>query len=410
MVSQTWDDHDRSGRTVARDFGANYLESCDPNAIIFTNGDNDTFPLWYVQEVEGVRTDVRVCNTSYLQTDWYIDQMKRDVYDSPALPITWTRDSYIQGTRDHMFIFNRLKQVDLGVALDFVRSDDPKHKRLPGISQSLDYIPSKVVVFKVDSAAVIANNVISPIDMDRLLPEMTIDLSSRDGIGKEALTILDILHTNNWKRPLYYAITVDPNQFVNLDPYFQKTGMAYRIVPLNVREGARSIDTEKMYHNVMNKFRWGGIDRPGVYLDETVMRMCKSYRVAIFGELASALIAEGKREEALKVLDKSMEVLPFENVPSDYSAFMLGDLYLNLGEREKGEAVLDAVADHAMQSIRWFFRLSEPLLMGVQSELKYQLDVMQNVLVVGMRGNPDFGLAYRDEYNEYRMAYQSTKK
>ncbi|MDR1330970.1 MAG: DUF2723 domain-containing protein [Tannerella sp.] len=406
MASQNWDDHDRSKRYMARDFGANYLESCEPNAIIFTNGDNDTFPLWYAQEVEGIRTDVRVCNTSYLQTDWYIDQMKRQAYNSAPLPITWTRDQYIQGTRDHAMLLNRVERVDLGTALTFVRSDDPKYKRIPGYPVEIDYIPSNKIVYAVDSAAVMRHHAISPADSARLLKEMVIDLSDKTSIGKEALTILDMLHTNNWERPMYYAITVESGQFVHLDPYFQKTGLTYRITPVNGRgQGGRPVDTEKMYDNVMNKFRWGGVDSPGVYLDENVMRLCKGYRVTLFGELASALVQEGQNEKALAVLDRAMQVLPPENVPYDYSAFMLAELYLTLGEREKGEQILNGIANSSMCTVRWLSRFSNRMMPRVQNELQYNLAVMQNVFAVGMNGNPDFGQAYRDEYNNYRMAY-----
>jgi hypothetical protein len=408
MVSQTWDDHDRSGRTVARDIGANYLESCEQNAVIFTNGDNDTFPLWYAQEVEGIRTDVRVCNTSYLQTDWYIDQMKRQAYDSDPLPITWTRAEYIQGTRDHAYVLNRLPQIELGTALTFVRSNDPKYKRIPNYPRPLDHIPSEKLIYRVDSDAVVRHNAIAPEDLPRMAKELTIDLSGKDALGKEAVTILDLVHTNNWERPIYFAISVDPEQFVRLDPYFQKTGLAYRLVPLNTREdGSRSIDTEKMYDNVMNKFRWGGMDKPGVYLDETVVRMCKGYRTAIFGELASMLVREGKRDKAIAVLDRGMKVLPIENLSCDYSVFMIGELYLTLGEKEKGEQIMNGIAEHSMRSIRWFFNLRPGLwaLPEVQDEVRRNLAVMQNVLAAGGRNNPDFGKEYRDEYNNYRMAY-----
>lgn len=408
MASQNWDDHDRSGRTVALDFGVNYLESCEENAIIFTNGDNDTFPLWYAQEVEGIRTDIRVCNTSYLQTDWYIDQMKRQAYNSDPLPITWTRDQYIQGTRDYAHIIKRINTpVDLGQALEWIRSDDPKYKRIPNIAQEYDYIPSDKLMFKVDSAAVIQNHAISPVDQPLMLKEMLIDLSDRGGLGKEAITILDMLHTNNWKRPMYFAITVASQQFVKLDPYFQKTGLAYRIVPFNARAaGARAIDTEKMYDNIMNKFKWGGVDKPGVYIDENAMRMCKNYRGALFGELASALYAEGKKEKALSVLDKAMQVLPPENVPCDYSALTLGELYLSLGEKDKGEQILNSIADDSMRKLRWFYKLNPSMLAGVEAELRFHLNVMQNVLYIGIQHNPDFGKSYRDEYNNFRMAYQ----
>lgn len=236
MAGQNWDDHDRSNRYVCRDFGANYLESCEPNAVIFTNGDNDTFPLWYAQEVEGIRTDVRVCNTSYLQTDWYIDQMKKQAYDSKPLPISWNHSDYVQGTRDFAYVFPVTENmVDLKTALDFVRSDDPKFKKIPGISQSFDYIPSKKLLYKVDSATIVQSEALKNADLP-YVQDMTIDLSSKDALGKQELIILDMLQTNNWERPMYFAITVSPDQFVKLDPYFQQTGMAFQVVPTRVKE------------------------------------------------------------------------------------------------------------------------------------------------------------------------------
>ncbi|MDR1779809.1 MAG: DUF2723 domain-containing protein [Tannerella sp.] len=409
MVSQNWDDHDRSGRYIARDFGSNYLNSCEPDAIIFTNGDNDTFPLWYAQEVEGVRTDVRVCNTSYLQTDWYTDQMKRQAYTSDPLPITWTRRQYVQGTRDHAYIFNSVPQVDLQTALTFVESEDPKYKRIRGYAGDVDYIPSEKILYKVDTEAVIANNVLNPVDTGRILKEMLIDLSGKTAIGKEAITILDMLNTNNWKRPMYYAITVSPDQFVKLDNYLQKTGLAYRIVPINAHNES-PINTEKMYDNVMNKFRWGGIEKPGLYIDETVMRMCKSYRTVLFSELASALHAEGQDEKAIAVLDKGMEVLPFENVPLDYSALSMADMYVQLNQQEKAEQLLNAIADHSMRAIRWMFRFPNDKQLKIQRDLELHLSVVQSVLSVGMRHNEHYGKPFREEYNEYRMAYTSSRQ
>ena len=406
MISQNWDDHDRSGRTVARDFGANYLESCEPNAIIFTNGDNDTFPLWYNQEVEGVRTDVRVCNTSYLQTDWYINQMKRQTYESAPLPITWTPEEYVQGTRDAAYIFPMTdKPIDLKTALDFVRSDDEKFKTIPGISQKLDYIPSDKLIYNVDSAAVMAAGVLKPSEDSLLLKEMVIDLKGKEALGKQELMVLEMLQNNNWERPIYYAVTVSPDQFVKLDGYFRQTGMAYQVVPMNARATGNEVDTEKMYDNVMNKFKWGGVDKPGIYLDETAMRMCKSMRMVLFNRLAEALVKERQDAKALEVLDLAMRVLPPENVPMDYSALSFGELYYALGQPEKAEAVYDAIATNSMRNLNWYFRLNPNQLSSVMSSLGHDLAVVQEILRVTNEFNPEFAAKFKPEFDAYRAAY-----
>lgn len=405
MAGQNWDDHDRSGRYVCRDFGANYLESCEPNAVLFTNGDNDTFPLWYAQEVEGIRTDVRVCNTSYLQTDWYIDQMKKQAYESAPLPITWTRDQYIQGTRDAAYIIPLTKDsIDLDTALKFVRSDDPKFKKIPGISQELDYIPSDKLYYRVDSVAgtkALGGHTAGMVD------KMMIDLTGKNALGKQELTILDMLQTNNFERPMYYAMTVNPDQFINLNGYFEQTGMAYGIVP---KHGGMQPNTEKMFDNVMNKFKWGGVDKPGIYIDENTMRMCKSYRQFVFNKLAEALLKEGKNEKALQVLDKCMEVLPPENVPLDYTGLSTGECYYVLGQKEKAEQIFTAIADNAMRNINWFFRLNAVQLASVTAELEHNLAVMNQVLIVNKHYNPEFNKKYQEEFDNYRMAYSSVRK
>ncbi len=405
MAGQNWDDHDRSGRYVCRDFGANYLESCEPNAVLFTNGDNDTFPLWYAQEVEGIRTDVRVCNTSYLQTDWYIDQMKKQAYESAPLPITWTRDQYIQGTRDAAYIIPLTKDsIDLDTALKFVRSDDPKFKKIPGISQELDYIPSDKLYYRVDSVAgtkALGGHTAGMVD------KMMIDLTGKNALGKQELTILDMLQTNNFERPMYYAMTVNPDQFINLNGYFEQTGMAYGIVP---KHAGMQPNTEKMFDNVMNKFKWGGVDKPGIYIDENTMRMCKSYRQFVFNKLAEALLKEGKNEKALQVLDKCMEVLPPENVPLDYTGLSTGECYYVLGQKEKAEQIFTAIADNAMRNINWFFRLNAVQLASVTAELEHNLAVMNQVLIVNKHYNPEFNKKYQEEFDNYRMAYSSVRK
>lgn len=410
MASQNWDDHDRSGRTVARDFGRNYLESCEPNAIIFTNGDNDTFPLWYAQEVEGIRTDVRVCNTSYLQTDWYIDQMKKDAYESKALPISWDKKEYIQGTRDAGYIFPLVDSVDLRTALNYVRSNDPKYKRVPGYRVELDIIPSQKLIYKIDKETVLNNGVVTEQDSIYMLDEMLIDLSAKDYLGKHEMIILDMLLTNNWERPMYYAITVSSDQYVNLNPYFRQTGLAYQIVPMGNDNPVRPVDTEKMYDNIMNKFTWGGLDKPGVYVDETIMRQAKSYRVAMFSRLANALMIEEKNDKALNVLDKAMAVFPPENIPLDYSALSIAEFYYELDQPEKAEEIHQAIIDNAFRTANWMFRLKPGQLPSAIGELEHNLAVINEVLRVSKKYNPEFAQKYQEEFDNYSMAWGTVKR
>lgn len=408
VASQNWDDHDRSGRTVARDFGHNYLESCEPNAILFTNGDNDTFPLWYAQEVEGIRTDIRVCNTSYLQTDWYIDQMKKGAYESAPLPITWTKADYIQGTRDFVYLFPMMEQVDLKAGLEFARSDNPDTKKTPFYDQEINFIPSQRLVYPIDKEAVLRNGVVAPGEADQILDTMVIDLSNKDALGKQELIILDMLQANNWERPIYYALTVAADQWVNLGPYFRQTGMANQIVPLSPGEEVSRVNAERMYDNLMNKFKWGGIDRPGTYLDEQVLRMCKTYRTNLFARLAEELITDGEREKALKLLDRSVEVIPPVNVPWDYTGLSIGQLYYELGENEKAEEILTAVVENAFRNLNWYFRLRPGQMASVIGEIEFDLKVIGNVVYMGKQFNPEFAAKYQEEFDNYRMAYGST--
>jgi len=402
MASQNWDDHDRSGRYVCRDFGSNYLQSCEPDAVIFTNGDNDTFPLWYAQEVEGIRTDVRVCNTSYLQTDWYITQMKKQAYESKPLPISWTLDKYITGKRDAVYIYPLTNDsIELKTALAFLNNDDPKYKSIPGISEQIDYIPSSKLYYPIDRTAALK---LPGIDSTAIVPQININFGGESALGKQEIAILDMLQTNNWKRPIYFAITVNPDQFCKLDNYFQQTGMAYEIVPMNTN---KEINVDKMYDNVMNKFHWGGVDKPGIYIDENVMRMCKSYRMMLFNKLAETLYNQGQRDKALKVLDRCMQVLPPENVPLDQTALATGELYYALGKKIKGDRIYSAIAKDACTNIEWFFRLDGKSLQTVSDDLYTNLAVLQQVLVVAKKYSPEVIKKYEERFDNYRIAYQS---
>ena len=326
MAKDGWDDHNRSKRKTSHDFAYNYLNSCAPNAILFTNGDNDTFPLWYIQDVEGVRTDVRVVNLSLLNTDWYINQMKAKAYESNPVPFSLTEEKYMAGNRDYVpFIPDpKVKNyINLRDLIDFVASDDPMRQRQTQGGQMINYFPTNQFRIPVDVRKVLANGTI-PKDKDTLvLPAIEWKLE-KSYVLKNELMILDLLATNEWNRPIYFAITVGSDSYMGLEEYFSLEGLAYRLIPVRGvadNQGQRgTVNTATMYDNMMNKFKWGNMDKPGVYLDENNLRMTMNFRNN-FARLAQSLLEEGRRDSAIKVLDKCVEVMPQDNVP--YNIFMI---------------------------------------------------------------------------------------
>ena len=400
MANQNWDDHDRSDRYTARDFGRNYLESCAPNAIIFTNGDNDTFPLWYAQEVEGIRTDVRVCNLSYLQTDWYVDQMKRKAYDSDPLPIKFEKPQYVQGTRDIIYVIDQLKKpVNLRDALDFVRSDDPSSKIAQADNAS--FIPSKQLYYPVDKRAALENKVVSLANDSLIVDRMEINLN-KNYITKDELMILDMIANNQWKRPIYFAITVGRDKYLNLQDYFQAEGFAYRLVPIKttpVDDRIGRVETKVMYDNMVNKFTWGNMNKPDVYLDENNMRMSMNVRNN-FVRLADALIDEGKADSAVAVLDRCNELTPNEKVPYNYFNLLMADSYyraargkmnnmgidtlrievnMNPSYVKKANDVVKIMADNCEQELIYFFNLPPKFRDLVNDDLHRSFYIMREL-------------------------------
>ena len=382
MACQNWDDHDRSNRYTARDFGYNYLTSVEKDGIIFTNGDNDTFPLWYAQEVEGYRTDVRVCNLSYLQTDWYIDQMKSPAYDSKPLPIALTPKQYDQSKLNYAYIMRLNKDsLSLGTALNWLASEDERTKRIQGYNERVDFIPAENLYINIDSAAIANSPVMKGIDMKDLVSQMNINLKNKNVITKNEIAILymlDGISKEGWTRPIYYATTVGTDMYMNLSSYFNLVGLAYQITPFQSgSEG--SVNTEKMYDNMMNKFLWGGIDNPKIYLDETNRRMCRTLRL-MFVRLVDALIAEGQNEKAIKALDFCMKQIPGESVPHDYTSISLGQDYITVGETEKGVSLLNHIADKSVENMKWMFSLPNRMFGSVTSDISHNMAVLHNIV------------------------------
>ena len=393
MASQTWDDHDRSGRYTCRDFGQNYLMTLQDkgNPIIFTNGDNDTFPLWYNQETEGVRTDARVCNLSYLQTDWYIDQMKRPAYDSPSVPITWPRIDFCSGTNDYIEVKPGMKQQLLEFYRDYPQEaraafgDDPFELKnilkywVRSKDSDTHIIPTDTLYITIDKEAVRRSGMMMA--SDTIPDRMVISLAGKRAIYKNDLMMLEMLAQCNWERPLYVATTVGSDNYMNLGDNFVQEGLAYRITPFNTKApGAKNFDTEKTYNNVMNRFKWGGLDKPGLYIDETVMRMCYTHR-HLFATLAMQLIAEGQNAKAEKVLRKSEKVLPEYNVPYTFmsGASDLARAYALIGKKADAARILNKVWTDAKSYADYYLQLTGSRFMMSQNDVLRQLYIMQNI-------------------------------
>ncbi len=407
MGAQNWNDHDRSGRTVCRDFGRNYLRSCEPNSIIFTFGDNDTFPLWYVQEVEGFRTDVRVCNLSYLQTDWYIDQMKRQAYDSKPLPISWTRSEYVQ-THDVAYIYPLINRpIEVGSALQYAKSSDPKYKRVPGVSESLDIIPSQQLYFEIDPAAVIKGGIL-PADSAHLIsPQMLLDFSNKHYLAKNEMMVLEILRGANWERPVYYATTVGREVQLGMEnKYFRMEGLTYRIVPFDVNETNQQVQTDVMFKRMLEEFEWGGVDNPNVYLDESSIRLAKTFRY-LFASLANALVREGKLEKAEQALDYCQKVIPPASIRYDFSGLQIAEGYRQAGKIDKAVEVYEQIIDYYMRNLNWYFRLNENKFRSVYPKVRDNLDVVQHILANYQQIKPELMNKYLSEFNYYSQIVQS---
>ena len=377
MVSQTWDDHNRSGRYTCRDFGKNYLSCIEKDGIIFTNGDNDTFPLWYVQKTEGYRTDVRVCNLSYLQTDWYIDQMKSQAYESTPLPISMKEFQYGNGKREYAYLY------DVSDAMNFFLSDEEWTKKIPEVQGTFNYLPASNFFIPVDSTAVLESGTVSPEQKDSIVKRMDLSYKNKNSMTLNEIAILDMINTNakeGWKRPIYYAVTVGPEMYMNLKPYFSRVGLAYRIVPVKNADGDSSIDTEKMYDNMMNKFEWGGIENPNVYLDENIRRMCFTLRM-MFVELIDQLMVEGKTDKALKALDYCMEKIPGTAIPHDYISTQLAMNYYQLGQKDKAKKLLEEIADNSFEYLKWYTTLTPNQLRSIDRDVQInQFILIKNVI------------------------------
>ncbi len=421
MASQTWDDHDRSGRYTCRDFGQNYLMSLqdEGNPIIFTNGDNDTFPLWYNQDVEGVRTDARVCNLSYLQTDWYIDQMCRPAYDSPSVPISWSRLEYCSGTNEYVAIDPEMKQA----VLDFYEQDPETAKKQFGedpfeLKNILKYwvrsknadlhvIPTDVIYMTIDKEAVRKSGMMMA--TDSIPDRMTISLKGKTALYKGDLMILEMLDQCNWERPIYVAVSVGDENYINLGDNTITEGLAYRITPFTTNaEGAKNFDTKRTYDNIMHRFKFGGASTKGVYLDETVMRMCYTHR-RIMARLAMQLVSEGNDKQATEVLKYTEKVLPAYNIPHNYTSGSLdmARAWAAMGNQKEAMKLIDQLWKNSAQYVTWYCNLDSQQFNLSEDSCYMHIYILNQLLQLGSNIDEAWGDKKEAVLNRMLDAFQS---
>ena len=418
MASQTWDDHDRSNRYTCRDFGQNYLMSLQEkgNPIIFTNGDNDTFPLWYNQEVEGVGTDARVCNLSYLQTDWYIDQMMRPAYNSPSVPITWPRLDFCSGTNEYVSVEPEAKKQ----ILDFYKQDPENAKKQFGAepfelknilknwvrskNPDMHFIPTDTLYVTIDKEAVKKSGMMMA--TDSIPDKMVISLTGKNALYKGDLMMLEMLAQCNWTRPLYVALTVSEENYMNLGDNFVQEGLVNRITPFTTNKpGAKNFDTEKAYHNIMTRFKFGNLKQKGLYIDETTMRMCYTHR-RLLGQTALQLIAEGKKQKAINILKKADVEIPTYNVPLDYlnGGIDMARGWLMTGQKAKGKEYVEAIWKNASQYLNYYLSLPNDRFLQAEHDCIRQIMIMQSICEAAGMVSPQLEQKYEKQLNNlYRL-------
>ncbi|KAF0196846.1 MAG: formate-dependent nitrite reductase membrane component [Bacteroidetes bacterium] len=411
MASQGWDDHDRSDRYTGREIARSYLESCAPNAILFTMGDNDTFPLWYAQDVEGIRTDVRVVNLSLLSADWYIGQMKRKVYDSEPVPFSLTYDEFKSGTREVVYISNDQRltgPVDLKELFNIIHTQ-PEALQVNSSIGMVDYFPTNYFYLNVDSAMVVNNGTVPPDDAKYIVDTLTWKIN-RSMVTKSSLMVLDLLANNNWQRPVYFSTTAGESAYLGLTEYFRLEGMAYRLVPVKKPSGENfmgHINSGILYDRLMNKFNYGNMEKPGVYLDETNRRMVTNLRNN-FGKLAEQLLAEGKNKEAIAVCERCLAFAPDNAMRYDFFLLPVAEVFLKAGAEKQGMALLGRLYDLYTEDLDYYFSFPKNRIDQFDNEMQQALAMINRVgIVAGEHNNEAFADKARAElekqYEKYVM-------
>jgi hypothetical protein len=373
MAAQGWDDHDRSTKMVAHDIAVDYLESCAPNAILFTYGDNDTYPLWYAQEVENIRPDIRLVNLSLFDTDWYINGMKRKMNESEPLPITMKESQYVQGVRDVMYYqdYKIAGSVELKSILEVLLSDNDEDKVQVTETTKENFIPTKNFHITVNKEDVLKTGTVTPADADKIAPIMQWTFN-KGYVTKGTLAMFDILAHNNWKRPIYFASTVPSDQYNGLDNYLYNEGLALRLLPLTPDTAANRtemVNAPVLYKNVMNKFKWGNI-KDAKYLDPQSADDISIF-ANVWNNTVTGMLKEGKVAEAKQAANKYLEVMPekFYGMRSMMGTYFMAENFYTLGETAKANAIVTRCSDYIQKELIYLADVSDSKnrLVGMQN-------------------------------------------
>ena len=415
MASENWDDHDRSDRYTAQAMAKNYMSNCQENAILFTVGDNDTFPLWYVQEIERYRPDIRLACTAYLSTDWYIDQMKRKTYRSEPVPSQLTYDFYKHGSNDLIYydpISTSKKPVPIKQWLNWIQSDHPKTKGSLQNGDTVNTFPSKYVRIPVQKETVLKNNIVSQENTNQILEYIDIEITE-DHIYKHQLFMLDIIANNKWNRPIYFSSgSFDDAYYLWMKEYLRFNGLTYQLLPIHTPLNEENpydfgcIDTDLLYNQVKN-WEWGNGNDPSVYLDPETRRNAISYRNAI-ARLATELIREKEKEKALEILDLGIEQFPV-NLYEFYTPlfdFVTG--YYQLKQKKKARKLWNEIISEYQQQLLYYSSMSLPDQYRNAQSIITAVEYYKVLITISERyENKEYINAKRREFNEYISLYSS---
>jgi len=394
MAKENWDDHDRSGKYSCRDFAADYLNSCGPQAILFTNGDNDTFPLWYDQEVEGIRTDVRVVNLMLSSGPWYINQMYKKAYESEPLPFTLNKEQYRQGTNDIIPFYDiGIKDyVELQDLVDFIKSDNPQTFLTLQNGDKIKYFPSKKVKLTVDSAACVKYGIVPKHLRGKMADTIYWTIRSNQ-LYKNDVMLLDIIASSKWKRPLYFAAPSSVNHIFNVDSCFLVQGWVYQFMPVKARpadfiQGMGGVDALTSYDILMNKCKWGNLNDPHVYVDPESLNNSVRPKTN-FMRTAQSLVDQGKKKEAVELLDTYIAFFPDSKVPFDMFMVPYADIYYKAGATEKANKLIERVAEIYSQNLDFYYSFDGRNKQYFEQDIQTALGMLRRLSIVTKDNNQD---------------------